>query len=46
MGPLYRFLNTQNGAHFFTASAIEAELVEANIPHFQSEGVAYYVGLL
>ena len=40
--PIYRFFNTTSGAHFYTPSAAERDNVEANLPEFQSEGVAYY----
>ena len=40
--PIYRFFNTLTGAHFYTPSAAERDNVEANLPDFQSEGIAYY----
>ncbi len=40
--PIYRFFNTVTGAHFYTPSAGERDNVEANLPDFQSEGIAYY----
>ena len=40
--PIYRFFNTLTGAHFYTPSAMERDNVEANLPDFQSEGIAYY----
>ena len=40
--PIYRFFNTTSGAHFYTPSATERDSVEANLPDFQSEGIAYY----
>ena len=40
--PIYRFFNTVTGAHFYTPSAAERDSVEANLPDFVSEGVAYY----
>ncbi len=40
--PIYRFFNTTTGAHFYTPSIAERDNVEANLPDFQSEGVAYY----
>lgn len=40
--PIYRFFNTVTGAHFYTPSAVERDNVEANLPDFISEGVAYY----
>ena len=40
--PIYRFFNTVTGAHFYTPSAVERDSVEANLPDFISEDVAYY----
>ena len=40
--PIYRFFNTVTGAHFYTPSVVERDSVEANLPDFVSEGVAYY----
>ena len=40
--PIYRFFNTVTGAHFYTPSVAERDNVEANLPDFISEGVAYY----
>lgn len=40
--PIYRFFNTTTGAHFYTPSATERDDVTANLPDFQSEGIAYY----
>ena len=40
--PIYRFFNTLTGAHFYTPSEAERDNVEANLPDFQSEGIAYY----
>ena len=40
--PIYRFLNTVTGAHFYTPSTAERDNVEANLPDFLSEGIAYY----
>ena len=39
--PVYRFLNSTTGAHFYTPSAAERDAVE-ELPDYQSEGVAYY----
>lgn len=41
--PLYRFFNTKTGAHFYTTSAAERDLVEQKYPWFVYETVAYYV---
>lgn len=40
--PIFRFLNTITGAHFNTPSVAEKNNIEANLPDFQSEGIAYY----
>jgi hypothetical protein len=40
---LYRFYNTQAGVHFYTANPNEKASIEANLPSFKYEGVAYYV---
>ena len=44
--PIYRFFNPTTGAHFYTPSEAERDNVEANLPEFQSEGVAYYALLI
>ena len=41
--PVYRFFNPTTGAHFYTSSASERDNVGANLPDYQSEGIAYYV---
>ena len=41
--PVYRFLNYTTGAHFYTSSVAERDNLEANLPDYQSEGIAYYV---
>lgn len=40
--PVYRFLNTQNGAHFYTASAGERDHVIAAYPALQYENVVFH----
>ena len=41
--PIYRFYNTKTGAHFYTASAAEADQVIATYPGlFNFEGVGFY----
>ncbi|MDX2104288.1 MAG: M12 family metallo-peptidase [Alphaproteobacteria bacterium] len=42
--PLYRFLNTQLGYHFYTNSQPEAQSVASTLPQFTYEGVGF--GLL
>lgn len=39
--PVYRFLNTENGQHFFTASQAEKDQVLASLPSFTLEGVGF-----
>ncbi|KAA2211401.1 hypothetical protein [Teichococcus oryzae] len=39
--PVYRFLNTENGQHFFTASQAEKDQVLASLPSFMLEGVGF-----
>ncbi|AOW12380.1 hypothetical protein LPB72_08010 [Hydrogenophaga crassostreae] len=41
--PVYRFFNTQTTAHFYTISERERALVQATLPVFSFEGVAFYV---
>jgi hypothetical protein len=46
MLPVYRFINLQNGAHFYTASAAERDTVAVTWPTVWSyEGVAYVINL-
>lgn len=40
--PIYRFFNVQSGAHFYTSSVAERDLVIRNSPQFQYENVAFY----
>ena len=39
---MYRFYNSTTGAHFYTPSAVERDVVIDELPHFKSEGIAYY----
>ncbi|MEO8486537.1 MAG: hypothetical protein ABI585_09390 [Betaproteobacteria bacterium] len=41
--PVYRFFNTQTGAHFYTASLAERDLVIATYPQFAYEGERFQV---
>lgn len=41
--PLYRFYNTETNTHFYTASDAERVQVDATLPQYQYEGVAYFV---
>jgi hypothetical protein len=43
--PLYRFFNTRNGVHFYTASETEKSNIIAMNPWFKFENVAYYVSM-
>jgi len=40
---LYRFYNTETGAHFYTASETEVALTKQNLPQYHYDGIAYYV---
>lgn len=40
---LYRFYNATAGVHFYTAGLSEKLNIEAHLPNFKYEGVAYYV---
>lgn len=40
--PIYRFYNTQNGTHFFTASAQERDAVIQGNPNYQYENIGFY----
>jgi hypothetical protein len=42
--PLYRFYNTSTGTHFYTVNEAEKDSIIANLPQYNFEGVAYYVG--
>ncbi len=39
--PVFRFLNTETGVHFFTSSEAEKDNIIATLPQFSFEGVAY-----
>lgn len=39
---VFRFLNTTNGSHFYTASTTERDNILATLPQFTLEGVGYY----
>jgi hypothetical protein len=38
---VYRFFNTSNGAHFYSANYAETTSIANNLPQFRYEGVAY-----
>jgi len=40
---LHRFYNTKTGTHFYTASDAEKANVQNTLPHYNYEGIAYYV---
>lgn len=40
--PVYRFFNDFTGAHLYTISEAEKDTIEANLPNYRLEGVAYY----
>lgn len=41
--PVYRFYNSQTGAHFYTISVAERNLVQNSLPMFRYEGEAFFV---
>ena len=42
--PVYRFYNTKNGSHFYTASEAEKVRVQSKLSStYQLDGVAFYV---
>ena len=42
VAPVYRFLNTDTGVHLYTISETEREAIQANLPNYQFEDIAYY----
>ena len=40
--PVYRFFNTETGAHLYTMDENEKTYIEANLSNYSSEGVKYY----
>ena len=40
--PVFRFFNTTTGAHFYTPSVAEKDNIEATLPDFRAEDIAYY----
>ncbi|WP_036484385.1 hypothetical protein [Myxosarcina sp. GI1] len=38
---VYRFLNRDTGAHFYTASEVERENILDNLPNYKNEGIAF-----
>ncbi len=40
--PIHRFYNPTLGVHFYTPNEAERENVEANLPNYNYEGIAYY----
>ena len=38
---VYRFFNTSNRVHFYTASEIERDVIQNNLPHYVYEGASY-----
>ncbi|MFP8777848.1 hypothetical protein [Hydrogenophaga sp. RWCD_12] len=41
--PVYRFYNSQTGAHFYTIDVAERNRVQSTLPMFQYEGEAFFV---
>ena len=44
LSPVFRFLNSQTGVHFYTISSAERDHIQLNLKQFVYEGVAYYAG--
>ena len=42
VAPVYRFLNTDTGVHLYTISEAERDAIQANLPNYQFEDIAYY----
>ena len=40
--PVYRFFNTQTGAHIYTNSENERSFIDDTLPNYNFEGIAYY----
>lgn len=40
--PIYRFYNTKTGAHFYTSSVSERDLVITKLPEYNYEGPAFF----
>lgn len=40
--PVYRFLNSDTGTHFYTMSEVERDIISNNLTNYNFEGIAYY----
>lgn len=40
--PVYRFYNSATNAHFYTISASDRAFINANLPTYRDEGIAFY----
>jgi len=40
---VYRFFNRQTGAHLYTISQVERDYILNNLPHYNYEGIKFYV---
>ena len=40
--PVYRFLNSDTGSHFYTMSEVERDIISNNLTNYNFEGIAYY----
>ena len=40
--PVYRFFNSNTGAHLYTMSEVERDNISENLTHYNFEGIAYY----
>ena len=39
---VYRFFNTDTGAHLYTTDEVERAFIEENLPNYNAEGIKYY----
>ena len=40
--PVYRFFEPSLGVHFYTPNEAERDAVQASLPNYEFEGIAYY----
>ena len=43
VAPAYRFFNTHTGAHLYTISETERDYILNELPHYNYEGIKFYV---
>ena len=39
---VYRFFNTDTGAHLYTTDEVERAFIEENLPNYNAEGIKYH----